>query len=294
MGDTNDGLAERPGGESAGQRLRAAREARRQGIDKVARELHLSVGTVGALERDDYASLPPPAFVRGYLRGYARLLGLPEQEIVDAYNRVAGGGSDPEPGAVVRGQSEASPTSWFGPLGLVLLGMAGIWGYQHWRSSQISGEAPSPVELSEPVPVEPAVNGTAMPGREEVAPSTGGPAPASNPMAAADALGSPAASPYPSTQPQPSPQPLRPEVDTLTLSFSGESWASVTDAEGKKLLFENVTEGQVKTVQGKAPFKITLGRPADTHLEFNGQAYDHGYKTNRTSARFIVPRNAGH
>ncbi|QXP83855.1 RodZ domain-containing protein [Methylococcus sp. Mc7] len=295
MGDAMDNdLAGRPGGEggSAGQRLRAAREARRLGVDKVARELHLSAGIIGALERDDYASLPPPAFVRGYLRNYARLLDLPEQEIVDAYNRVAGEEAGPELRPAVRGQGEAKPASWLGPLGLVLLGIAGIWGYQYWRSFQTSGPVSSPVELSEPVPAEPAANGSAMPA-EEVQPSSGAPAPASSPMAAVEAPGSPAVPPYPSAQPEPSPAPLQPEVDTLTLSFSGESWASVIDAEGKRLLFQTVAKDQVKTVQGKAPFKITLGRPADTRLEYNGRAYDHGYTSNRSSVRFSVPRASG-
>ncbi|WP_367026794.1 helix-turn-helix domain-containing protein [Methylococcus sp. ANG] len=263
MGDAMDNdLAGRPGGEggSAGQRLRAAREARRLGVDKVARELHLSAGIIGALERDDYASLPPPAFVRGYLRNYARLLDLPEQEIVDAYNRVAGEEAGPELRPAVRGQGEAKPASWLGPLGLVLLGIAGIWGYQYWRSFQTS---------------------------------SGAPAPASSPMAAVEAPGSPTVPPYPSAQPEPSPAPPQPEVDTLTLSFSGESWASVIDAEGKRLLFQTVAKDQVKTVQGKAPFKITLGRPADTRLEYNGRAYDHGYTSNRSSVRFSVPRASG-
>lgn len=241
MGDAMDkDLAGRQGceRESAGHMLQAAREARRLGVEKVARELRLSVGTVGALERDDYASLPPPAFVRGYLRSYARLLDLPEQEIVDAYNRVAGDGPDPELRPAVRGHSGARPAPWLGPLGLVLLGIAGIWGYQYWRSSQTPGPALPPVGLSEPAPAEPAANGSVMPGREEVPLPSGGPAPASSPMAAADAPRLPAASPNPSAQPLPSPQPLQPKVDTLTLSFSGESWASVTDAEEKNFFLK--------------------------------------------------------
>ncbi|WP_317134045.1 helix-turn-helix domain-containing protein [Methylococcus mesophilus] len=295
MGDATDNdPAGRPGPErgSVGPMLRAAREARRIGVDTVARELHLPAAAISALERDDYASLPPAAFVRGYLRSYARLLDLPEQQIVDAYNRVAGEGPDPELRPVARGQGEAKPASWLGPLGLVLLGLAGIWGYQFWRSSQNPVPVPSPVELSEPAPVEPAVNGAGIPGEAEVPPPFGEPAPAPSSIAAVEAPRSPVVPASPPAQPPGAPP--QPEGDTLTLSFSGESWASVTDAEGKKLLFENVAKGQVKTVQGKAPFKITLGRPADTHLEYNGRAYDHGYKTNRISARFIVPKETAH
>ncbi|WP_198321539.1 MULTISPECIES: RodZ domain-containing protein [Methylococcus] len=291
MGDTLDNdPADRPGEDGAGYRLRAAREARKLGLDKVARELHLSVGTVGALERDDYSGLPPPTFVRGYLRSYARLLDLPEQEIVDAYNRVAGEGPAPEPEPVVHAQSEVRPVAWFGPLALVLVGIAGIWGYQYWHSSQTSGPAPSPAGLAKPVPAEPAGTGATVADREEAPSPSGMPPPASSP-AAVEALVVPVVAPSPSAQP--SPEPLPPEVDTLTLSFSGESWASVIDAEGKRLLFQTLAKGQVRTVQGKAPFRVTLGRPADTRLDYNGKAYDHGYTSNRVSVRFSVPRSTG-
>jgi cytoskeleton protein RodZ len=54
----------------------------------VAGQLHLGAAVIGALERDDYSNLPPPAYVRGYLRSYARLLDMPEGMISDAYQRL--------------------------------------------------------------------------------------------------------------------------------------------------------------------------------------------------------------
>ena len=40
-----------------------------------------------ALERDDFAALGAPVFVKGHLRRYAALLGLAEDEILGAYER---------------------------------------------------------------------------------------------------------------------------------------------------------------------------------------------------------------
>jgi len=51
----------------------------------VADELKLDVRMVEALERDDKAVLPAAIFVQGYLRRYARLMGLPEDELVRDY-----------------------------------------------------------------------------------------------------------------------------------------------------------------------------------------------------------------
>ena len=52
-------------------------ERRRQSLSltDVARQLKLSPRQVEALERDDYAALPGPVFVRGFMRNYARHAG---------------------------------------------------------------------------------------------------------------------------------------------------------------------------------------------------------------------------
>jgi cytoskeleton protein RodZ len=76
--------------QSIGARLAAARQARKLDIEKVATELKLDVSTIRALESDDRAALPAPIFVKGYLRSYARLVGLAEDELVRAYTAQAG------------------------------------------------------------------------------------------------------------------------------------------------------------------------------------------------------------
>lgn len=71
-----------------GARLRKEREL--QGLEqgRVAAQLHLNEAMVEALEWDDFEALPGMVFTQGYLRNYARLLGLPENEIMDAYHRL--------------------------------------------------------------------------------------------------------------------------------------------------------------------------------------------------------------
>jgi cytoskeleton protein RodZ len=68
-----------------GSQLRKARE--RQGLEqaKVAAQLHLSQYMIQALEWDDYEKLPAAVFVQGYLKNYARLLGVDENVVIGAY-----------------------------------------------------------------------------------------------------------------------------------------------------------------------------------------------------------------
>jgi len=72
---------------SLGAHLRKAREEANMTVDKVAATLLLHPNIVVALEADAYDRLPAPTFVRGYLRGYARVLGLPSRPILEMYDR---------------------------------------------------------------------------------------------------------------------------------------------------------------------------------------------------------------
>jgi cytoskeletal protein RodZ len=88
-----------PGDEGAiGAMLRTARKQRNLQIEQVAKELHLEAHIITAIENDDQAALPEPIFVQGYLRSYARLVGLPADEIARRY---CAQGSDPPPLSVI-------------------------------------------------------------------------------------------------------------------------------------------------------------------------------------------------
>lgn len=70
-----------------GAYLRKAREDANMTVEKVATALLLHTAIVEALEADEYDRLPAPTFVRGYLRGYARVLGLPSRPVLEMYDR---------------------------------------------------------------------------------------------------------------------------------------------------------------------------------------------------------------
>src|SRR5512139_2543008 len=61
---------------SVGQMLRDAREARGLSLDNAAVRLRLMHRQIEAMEADDFESLGQPVFARGFVRNYARLLGL--------------------------------------------------------------------------------------------------------------------------------------------------------------------------------------------------------------------------
>lgn len=71
--------------ESPGRRLRVLRQSKGWEIERIASQLHLRPHLVEALEQDRFHELPGPVFVMGYLRNYARLLGIDPEPLIGAY-----------------------------------------------------------------------------------------------------------------------------------------------------------------------------------------------------------------
>ena len=71
-----------------GDRFRVAREAAGMTTAEVADELRLAEDIIKALENSQLDSLPAPTFTQGYIRSYAKMLKLPVDEILKAYDRL--------------------------------------------------------------------------------------------------------------------------------------------------------------------------------------------------------------
>ncbi len=78
-----------------GERLRRAREARGLSRADLSEELRLTQDKIRALEEEDSSRLPENAFVRGYLRNYAKAVGVEPDEVLRAF---PGGAGEPTPG----------------------------------------------------------------------------------------------------------------------------------------------------------------------------------------------------
>lgn len=76
---------------SFGEELRREREIRGISLKEIADETKISKRFLDAIERNDHKTLPAPVFTRGFVREYARYLGLNADEIVNRYNYAAAG-----------------------------------------------------------------------------------------------------------------------------------------------------------------------------------------------------------
>lgn len=71
-----------------GPLLKAARTAQELTEREVADRLNWMPGYVAIIERDDYQALRSPAFARGYVKAYARLMALDETTLLDAFDQL--------------------------------------------------------------------------------------------------------------------------------------------------------------------------------------------------------------
>jgi transcriptional regulator with XRE-family HTH domain len=74
---------------SFGEELRREREIRGISLKEIADATKISKRFLDAIERNDHQTLPAPVFTRGFVREYARYVGLNAEEMVNRYNFAA-------------------------------------------------------------------------------------------------------------------------------------------------------------------------------------------------------------
>lgn len=71
-----------------GEKLRQAREERGISISEVAEQTRISPHYLDLIEQDDYRTLPGGIFNKGFVKSYAKFVGIDEQEALQDYSRI--------------------------------------------------------------------------------------------------------------------------------------------------------------------------------------------------------------
>ncbi|QYJ88815.1 RodZ domain-containing protein [Shewanella halotolerans] len=292
-------------GETLGQWLKAARESRQMTLASVAEQLNLRPSIVQDLEADNYDNIASATYVKGYVKNYARILGL-EMAKVDAYLAE----SFPVVSAPTM-QSFSRKTTRQARDGrlmlvtyliiFVLLALLVLWWVQKSAmvadldlskpSVEETAELSTLAASSEPMLAQDPQAGTGieMP-REQAAPdqavtdqtmaeqSTSAQPTGEQAENLASEAGSTAETGVALEVTNPNSQadePLKSADDAvLALSLSGDCWIKVTDADGKVLVNGLKLAGKEMNVFGQAPFKVILGAPQSLTMRLNGEQVD--------------------
>jgi cytoskeleton protein RodZ len=144
--------------QTVGQDLRAARLRRGDEIAQVSRALKIRKDHLEALEEDRLEDLPGKTYAIGFVRSYARHLGLDANEYVERFKRdISGRAEDKvhEPAPIHQDEGRRLPQGWRIITGAVVILIG--WGAWHLLSTENSSNQPVPPApvLSPPKPVAP-------------------------------------------------------------------------------------------------------------------------------------------
>jgi cytoskeletal protein RodZ len=70
---------------TVGQYLRELREQRKMSVEEVSRATRVPIASVERIETDRFDELPGEVFVRGFLKSYARAVGVPADDVLARY-----------------------------------------------------------------------------------------------------------------------------------------------------------------------------------------------------------------
>src|SRR5215469_12382808 len=94
--------------QALGERFRAAREARGLSLSDVSEQIRIRSVYLAAIEEENWATIGAPVYIRGFLRTYARFLGLDPEDVVAAFHGAPS--APPRPKTIVVSEPPARPT----------------------------------------------------------------------------------------------------------------------------------------------------------------------------------------
>ncbi|MCZ7651298.1 MAG: DUF4115 domain-containing protein [Thermoanaerobaculia bacterium] len=265
---------------SFGTWLRRQREARGVGLREIADSTRISLRYLEALEEERFDVLPAHVFARGFLREYARVVGLDPDEVVNAYLLVAQRGA-PEEAAPPRPKRRLSSPWGYGLLlaaaMVMLLGVAVVLSFWAERRAQERGSGPpavvplatataSPGAVAGPrddlgeAPLAPSVPPSEGAGAEAPGAEVGGAAPAR-----ADAApGSPAGS-APAENGTAFAAPL-----VVEIRFRDDCWVEAR-VDGRRRPGELRVGGESVLLEAEGWVELTLGNRSAVEVFANGR-----------------------
>lgn len=247
---------------SFGPRLAEARKAMSLSVGDIAARLRISTKQVMAIEQEDLGALPQPAYLRGFLRNYAKEVRIDPAPLIEALNRK----TEPMPNApAARGPSPLVRSAERERLSrtLVIAGAVGaliVFAVVGWIATQRAPRKPPQAKVETPA----AVAAAPLPATGDAAPSAFA-TPAATPANAALSTSA-------SVAPEAPAAPV--EAGTLKFSFRDRSWVEVVQKDGTVLMSQNNAAGSEQTVRGKPPYRIVIGNASAVTLEYDGKAID--------------------
>ena len=268
-----------------GERLRRQREMRGVSLEEISKSTKIGTRSLKAIEDEDFEKLPGGIFNKGFVRAYARFLGLDEEQIVgdfeEAWNAYE---AERTPQVFAVPEQEAKPSSsgwgWISLLVVVLFGIGGWYGYERMRAPQVVAPQTSQPDSSRPsstaetnqnspaaLAPQPVQNGNASPSSSP--PDKPSPEPQTTASGASTKV-SPAVSPAKPPSSTAAPAKPQPAAIRLQVFAREDSWLSVS-ADGKDLGQGILAAQKTRSIRAQNEVRLKIGNLGGVEISFNGQ-----------------------
>ncbi|WP_051221994.1 RodZ domain-containing protein [Neptunomonas japonica] len=305
-----------------GESLLVARESQGYSQQAIADELHLPVRYIQWIEESAYEKLPSLVFARGYIRAYAKIVGVDGTALIEMFDQAEGGAAKKDP---IRSVSKVQQQvklgdpvmRWSGWLFLLMIVAAvGWWWKTQYSLAPVDGLAPVVSVVTETT----GDNTLKLPKLDDVAVSEELAAVGSTvvePVAAEEPVNlsaadisklqseldsgggvSPEVSVVTATAEVVEKLPLESTIapplvlDKLQITFTADCWLTVKDADGKTIFNNLRKKGQSLKLSGKEPLRVLIGRvSAIDQVIYNKAVIDLKPFSSKNVAKFTLPLN---
>jgi cytoskeleton protein RodZ len=278
-----------------GSILAEARKAQNYSISDVNSHLKIPEHIISAIESNDIDALPEPAFTHGYIRSYARFLEIPEQDVLDVYNRAVPHNLVAE----LKTTKSTDKDNQLAAMNLVTVGFAVLvlaailYGGYHYYSEkadvmenelETKEQSFTGSSLDSPTvkPVKIEQNAELTENDGLIVQSSGPDEVATSPVDEVS-KGSEAATEISQAQENDI------NEDILEITAENGAWVEVRDANDERLFYNMIPEGGTRVLSGKAPFYVVLGNAGTTKVLVNDLEIDmSAYTRSNNTAKFRV------
>lgn len=266
---------------SPGAQLAQARKAKQLSLEAASRALKLPRTTLQHIESDCFEQIAP-IYRRGYITNYARLVGIDPQPLLARL-----GPAEPEPLKAVlpvSGKTQrfdrflkfatyalvttmiVPPLVYFFVLGGARLFESDVAARGEPDEGAVTSQVQKPgyrERFVDALAVQPPESGSRSGSHLSASTLPMTPIrtlPRDDAGAASSDAGTEAA-----------PEEQTTALSNLELVLRGDSWVEIESADGERLEFDLLREGQSRTYSGMAPFSLLLGRGSAVELRLDGE-----------------------
>ena len=296
---------------SPGKMLKEAREALNLSTQDIADKVRLKNSLIQEIEADNYDFNISLTFLKGYLKLYAKQVGIEAELVINAFDNLET--QKKEPARLQSFSKRIAHQAHDDKLMLVtylivgvVLALVVVWWFQQSSSTAtitnlntpiiaekaVSADAEQNVSDNIALNVDASLSTDSLPSSgtdSDTLPLTGDEqnvAPTDTPVDGTSELFELAPSRQGIMQMD---EPPLPEKVELVFTFSNDCWMKLTDATGEDIAYGTKIQGRVMPVSGTPPFAVILCAPEVVNITYDGQAVDLSGFRQGSTAKFNLP-----